>query len=473
MIYKVISYWNYFVLGYFLFLNAVYTILIIISFFSIKRYLLKNRIVEQKKMIHFSKFLKPVSVLAPAYNEEQTVIENVKSLLSLNYPTTEIIVINDGSKDNTLQLLIDAFDMKPTTRANPGNLTTEKVKEKYASERYPNLIVLDKENGGKADALNAGINASRYPLFTAIDTDSLLEKNVLLAMVRPFMEDPETVAVGGVVRIANGCTIEGGDITEMGLPKSAVPLFQIVEYFRAFLFGRVGWASLNMLLIISGAFGMFNKAAVLNAGGYRTDTVGEDMELITRLHRIMRKQKRKYSVKFLPEPVCWTEAPESLSVLSRQRNRWQRGLLESIMLNREIMFNPRYGRIGFFALPFALFIEGLGPIVEFVGLVTLITSWYLGTLDALFAGAFLSAAILLGVVMSTSALVVEELTFRRFPQTGMIVKLFIMGILENFGYRQLHAWWRLMAIKDFIFGKKAWGEMTRTGFLKKPANSGE
>ncbi|MBU3915038.1 glycosyltransferase family 2 protein [bacterium] len=470
MIYQLIMGWNYFVLIYFLFINTVYSVLIIISFFSIKKHLKSMRMIDLKKMFRHASFLKPISIIAPAYNEEQTVVENVRSLLSLNYPEYEIILINDGSKDNTLKTLIDAYNLKPTVRANPGDLKTNAVRSIYRSETFSNFIVVDKENGGKADALNAGINVSRFPLFTAIDTDSLLEKNALLQMSLPFIERPETVAVGGVVRIINGCEIQNGAVVKVGLPGKALPLFQIVEYFRAFLFGRVGWEAMNMLLVISGAFGMFKKSAVLMAGGYRTDTVGEDMELITRLHRTMRDKKLKYHVGFLPEPVCWTEAPESLKILSRQRNRWQRGLFESIFLNRRMIFNPRYGRIGLFAVPFALFIEGLGPIVEFLGYITFIMSWKLGTLDGFFAIAFLSAAILLGVVISTSALVVEEITFRRFPDIKMVVILFLFGILENFGYRQLHAWWRLRAIFDYVIGKKAWGEMTRTGFSKKNSN---
>ncbi|MBU2513677.1 glycosyltransferase family 2 protein [bacterium] len=473
MIYQIISYWNYFVLLYFLIVNFVYTILILISFFSIKAYLKKNRVVDLKKLIQYAKFLKPISVLAPAYNEEKTVVENVRSLLDLNYPEYEIILINDGSADGTLNLLIEAYQLEKIVRASPGKLQTKLIKGIYGSQKYPNLFVLDKENGGKADALNAGINASRYPIFTAIDTDSLLESNVLLQMVRPFLEDPNTVAVGGVVRIINGCSTDSGNVSQLQLPDKLLPLFQIVEYFRAFLFGRVGWEALNMLLIISGAFGMFNKAAVLFAGGYRTDTVGEDMELITRLHRVMKKSGKRYRIRFLPEPVCWTEAPETLGVLSRQRNRWHRGLLESIRFNFQMVLNPRYGRMGLFAIPFALFVEGLGPIIEFTGYLTLLISWYLGTLDPLFAITFLAAAILLGVAMSTSALVVEEMTFRRYPGMKMIIVLFFVGIVENFGYRQMNAWWRLKAIFDFLIGKKSWGKMQRSGFTKKQTKETE
>lgn len=471
MIYKLISGWNYFVLFYFLLVNLTYSALILISFFSIKRYLKRRRVKNDKQLFRHAAFLKPISILAPAYNESQTVVENIKSLLSLNYPKYEIILINDGSTDNTLNLVIEAYQLKPIVRANPGNIPTRKIRNIYISEKYANLIVVDKENGGKADALNAGINVSRYPIFSAIDTDSLLEKDALLQMVRPFLERPETVAVGGVVRIANGCTVENGLVTDVRLPRKLLPIFQIGEYFRAFLFGRVGWQAMNMLLIISGAFGMFKKSIVLQAGGYRTDTVGEDMELITRIHYTMLNSKQKYHIGFIPEPVCWTEAPESLGILKKQRNRWHRGLMESVSFNRKMLLNPAYGWIGMLALPFAFFVEGFGAFIEFVGYASLFASWMLGTLDVYFAAAFFSAAVLLGIMMSTSALVVEELTFRRYPKISMVLTLFLTGIIENFGYRQINAWWRLLATIDFLLGKKGWGEMKRTGFHKSGPKS--
>jgi len=469
MIYTLLLFWNYFVLFYFLFVNSVYTVLILISFFSISRHIKRSRMLDIKKMFRQASLLKPVSILAPAYNEEQTVVDNIYSLLALNYPEYEIILINDGSKDGTMEKVKEVFQLKKATRTNSCQLKTKLVRQTFVSERFPNLVVVDKENGGKSDALNAGINTSRYPIFIAIDTDSLLEKNVLMQMARPFHERPETVAVGGVVRIINGCEARDGEIEKIALPRKLVPLFQIVEYFRAFLFGRVGWEALNMLLVISGAFGMFKKQAVIEAGGYRTDTVGEDMELIARLHRTMLAKKKKYHVGFIPEPVCWTEAPESLKVLSRQRNRWHRGLLESIILNKQMLFNPKYGRIGLLAFPFAFIIEGLGAIIEYLGYISFGVSLYLGTLDTLFAVAFLSAAILLGVIMSSAALLVEELTYKRYPSLKMVMVLFFIGILENFGYRQLYAWWRLKATYDFLLGKKSWGEMKRTGFSKPPS----
>ncbi len=474
MINDILVIWNDFVLAYFIGLNGVYLALIVLSYFSINRYLKASSFLDDKKLFRSSSLLKPISIIAPAYNESQTVITNMRSLMMLNYPSYEIILVNDGSSDDTLEKVRDYFEMRKSAKAAIGHIPTAKIKAIYRSAKYPNLTMVDKENGGKADALNVGINLSRNPLVTAIDTDSLLERDVLLKMVRPFIERPETIAVGGVVRIINGCKVKAEKLVEIGLPTKMVPLFQIIEYFRAFFFGRVGWETMNMLLIISGAFGIFRKKELLEVNGYRSDTIGEDMDLIVRLHKHMIDKKKKYHIGFVAEPVCWTEAPESYAVLKSQRNRWHRGLLDALNYNRSMIFNPKYGRIGMFAMPFALIVEGLGPIVEFLGFFTVAYAYYIGSLNITFALAFLSAAVLLGVVMSTSALIIEELTFRRYPSFKNIFILFLVAIVENFGYRQLNSWWRFLAIFDFLKGKQGWGSMTRTGFeTQKETGEGE
>jgi cellulose synthase/poly-beta-1,6-N-acetylglucosamine synthase-like glycosyltransferase len=460
----IIYFLNFFVFLYFLLINLTYFLLIILSYKSVLKYIKRSKIQDDKTLFRQTDLMLPISLIAPAFNEEQTIVENITALISLNYPVTEVILVNDGSKDETLAIVIEAFQLFPSFRANPGNIKTQAIKSIYLSKIYPNLVVVDKANGGKADALNAGINISRYPIVTGIDTDSLLEKGTLLKMIRPFLENPETIAVGGVVRIINDCIIEEDEIKQVNLPKKHLPRFQIVEYLRSFLFGRTGWEALDMLLIISGAFGMFRKSAIINIGGYRTDTVGEDMDLIVRMHRYMREQKKKYKISFLSEPVCWTEAPESTQVLARQRNRWQRGLLESIMHNKKMLFNPRYGRIGLVALPFALFVEGLGPLVEVLGTTFFFISLLLGYLDARFAIAFLMVAFLLGIISSMSAIIIEELTYKRYPKLKDILILFGYSIVENFTYRYLNVWWRLMGVVAFLRGEKSWGKMTRVGF---------
>lgn len=470
MLAEFLIYWGYLTVLYVFFVNSTYIALSAVSFFSVRNYLRRIRTVDDKLLFQFAAMLKPISILAPAYNEELSVIDNVRSLLSLNYPEYEVILINDGSTDNTLAKLTDAYNLVKTDYTPAESLPANPVRAVYRSSRHENLIVLDKENGGKADALNAGINYSRYPLFTAIDTDSLLERNVLLKMVRPFLENPETIAVGGIIRAINGCEVYDGEVVRVGLPSRMLPLFQIVEYLRAFLFGRVGWAAMRMLVVISGAFGMFHRQSVVEAGGY-AETVGEDMELIVRLHRRMREKKQPYHIEFSPEPVCWTEVPESLRMLGRQRNRWSRGQMDTLTIHRKMLFNPAYGRIGLFAMPYALIVEGLGGFIELFGLIGSVTFWALGMLDGSFALAFLIVSLLYGVIVSLSALVLEELSFRRYPRISQILVLAVIGLLENFGYHQITLWWRIKGIIDYYRGKTGWGTMARTGFAGRNSSS--
>ena len=457
---------NIFAMIYFIFVNLTYLLLNILAFFSIRTHLRSSAFVEDKILFRHAAHLKPISLIVPAYNEELSVVESVRSLIHLNYPVYEVVLVNDGSTDGTMKVLEEALNLEQVERAAPHQLPAKKVKGIFRSPHFENLLVIDKENGGKADALNAGINFSRYPLFTAIDSDSLLEKDVLLKMVRPFLENPSTIAVGGVIRVVNGCEVRDGEVVKIGLPTNPLAIFQIVEYFRAFLFGRVGWGAINMLLIISGAFGMFRKQAVIEVGGYKK-TVGEDIELVVRLHRRMREQKKPYHIRFIPDPVCWTEVPESWGVLSRQRNRWNRGLMDTCSIHRGMFFNPTFGGVGMLGLPFQLFVEGLGWIFEFFGYIMFGLAWILGVIDLEFALVFLSVSILLGITVSVSALIVEEFGMRRFPRASMVGVLILFGVLENFGYRQINAFWRMMGLVDYLRGKEGWGVITRKGFSEK------
>lgn len=457
---------NQFMLFYFLVVNGVYILLTGLSFFAIRRYLQEHLLSRSSLRVFQSSFYKPVSILAPAYNEQNTIADNVRSLMQLHYPEFEIIIINDGSKDDTLGVLRREYRLRPSRRPFETQIPCRTIRGVYVSDDYPRLVVVDKENGGKADALNAGINVARYPLVSSIDADSLLEHDVMLKLVRPFLDSSRTIAVGGIVRVANGCTIRGGEVVEIGLSGKWLPNFQIVEYLRSFLFGRVGWDVLNGLLIISGAFGVFRKDAVIGCGGYRHDTVGEDMELVVRLHRTMRERKEPYRITFVPEPVCWTEVPESMQMLSRQRNRWQRGLIETLLSHRGMIFNPRYGVVGCLVLPFYLFFEMLAPAVELAGYIVFAFSWGFGIINTGFAILFLAAAVLLGIVLSLSALVLEELSFRKYPRIRHIFKLFLFAVLENFGYRQIHSLWRMQGTWAFLRGEKKWGAMDRVGHRK-------
>ncbi|MFE9082908.1 glycosyltransferase family 2 protein [Brevundimonas sp. NPDC003935] len=407
----------------------------------------------------------PIALLAPAYNEALTIVQSVRSLLSLRYPSFEVIVINDGSRDATLQVLIDAYELNPAHRHYEQALDHQPIRGVYTAAHQPRLIVVDKENGGKADALNAGINISRAPIFCSMDADSLLEPDALLRAVQPFVEEPErTVAVGGTVRIANGCLIRDGQVLEVRPPRNLLALLQTVEYLRAFLMARLAWSRINTLTIISGAFGLFRRARVIEAGGYTRGTVGEDMELVVKLHRLMRDQDRPYRIGFVPEPVCWTEAPEDIRVLGRQRARWHRGALETFERHWDVMFRPRYGRLGPVGFGYIFLVDILGPVVELLGYLLIPAFWALGLLSLDYLLAFLAITFTFGVVISVGALALEESELRRFPRARHLLLLTAAAVLENFGYRQLNNLWRLRGLWQYLRRSQSWGAMTRKGF---------
>lgn len=466
LIKRIILYFNYFVLFYVLCINFIYFTQLILSAFSLSDYIRKILYSDFKKYSSSENMI-PISVLVPAYNEEETIVENIKSLLSLNYPQFEVIVINDGSVDGTLGKVINKYNLKPINQPIRYNIKTKNVRGIYKNIDIPNLVVVDKENGGKADALNTGINISRYPVFAAIDADSILESNSLVRVIMPFIEYKETVAVGGIVRIANGSVVENGIIKKVGLPKNKIAMFQIIEYLRAFLTGRMGWDYVGSLLIISGAFGAFKKSEVIKVGGYSKETIGEDMELVVKLHEYMIRNKIKYSIKFIPDPVCWTQAPETMKDLRAQRKRWQIGLMDSLFRHKSMLFNPKFGPIGLIAAPYYWLFEMLGPIIELLGYILVPLSYVLGLLNVRFFVLFLAASILYGVILSLGAILLEEYTFNKYPSISQLLRLTIYGILENFGYRQLTVVYRLEGILRFKSNKNNWGKIKRQSFNEK------
>lgn len=448
-------------LFYFISLNASYLFLNFGSLLTLNHYI---RTHEHNPLRDLHPDLDPpISILVPAYNEEATIAASLNSLLQLNYTEYEIVVINDGSSDRTLQVLLKEFGMVPFPEAYRIRLPVSRIRRIYHSTIYPNLRLIDKDNGGKADALNAGINAARYPLFCGVDADSVLDRNSLKLVVQPFLEDTSTVACGGTVRIANGCEVKSGYLIKTGLPRNLLGLFQIVEYLRAFLFGRLGWSSFNALLVISGAFGLFHKETVVEAGGYRTDTVGEDMELVVRLHRKLRLQGKKYRIQFVPDPICWTEVPEDMRTLRNQRIRWQRGLAESLFMNIGLLFHPRAGATGWLAFPFMLIFEWAGPFLEVFGYGLITTAYLVGILSTQAFLAFLMVAIGFGFLLSVSSLFMEELSYRIYGHPTHLFLLLAAAVLENLGYRQLISVWRLMGLIRWLFQKKGhWGTTRRS-----------
>ena len=411
-----------------------------------------------------STLVPPISILLPGYNEEAGIVESIHSLLSLRYPEFEVLVINDGSSDATLDRLRDAFELAPIHKALRESIPTAPVHGCYVARHHPELIVIDKENGGKADALNAGLNAARYPYVCAVDADAILEPDALLRVAKPILDDPELVAAtGGIVRIVNGCRVEHGQVVEVALPSSRLATLQVVEYFRAFLVGRMGWSRIGSLLIISGAFGLFRRSVVEAVGGWSTETVGEDVELVVRIHRHLRERGEPYSIAFVPDPVCWTEVPEDLRTLSRQRRRWQRGLAQALWRHRAMFGRPRYGTLGLVAFPYFLVFELLGPVIEVIGLPVVLAATSTGQMSYTLLVAFLVVSVLLSALLSIAALALEEFSFRRHRHTRDVLRMLAFSIAENCGYRQLVSFWRLLAFVDLLRGKRGWGTQNRLG----------
>lgn len=446
---------NILILAYFLVLNLSYLSLVVISFFYIKKQY-KTFGLHDFPHIYESDLYKSVSIIVPAFNEQGKIVQVVRSLLQLQFNNFEVIIVNDGSTDKTLHKLKEAYNLYKSNRYISERLYHKSIYGVYASPDHPNLVVVDKENGKKADALNAGINAARKDLFCTIDADSWLERDVLVKLMRSFSENEDTIAVGGIVRIANGCTIQNGEMKEIRTPRSFTGCIQVIEYIRAFLLGRTGWEYFNGLLIISGAFGIFDRKAVLNVRGFHANAIGEDFEMVVKLHKYYQEHDLPYNITYQPEPVCWTEVPADWSGLSSQRNRWQRGLIQTLWMYRDMMFKPGYGVIGMLVMPFYFVFELAGAVIELIGYILIVSLLLTGLLPPAGALLFFIVAILLGMVLSLGSLLCDELTYRQYPKVSDVMKLILVSFFEGLGYRQLHTWWRCRGLMEYFAGNLSW-----------------
>jgi len=468
ILYKSVIFFNLFIIIYVAVMGFINAVQMVIALVYSVMYIKKAKF-SDIKLYKESYNMIPISIIVPAHNEEKIVIETIKSLQALEYLTYEIVVVNDGSDDNTLSEITKAFGLKKITFPFKAKLKTKPVRGIYSNPEFPNLILVDKENGGKADALNAGINISRYPYFVSLDADSLLDSDALVRIALSFMEYKYTVAVGGIIRVANGSVIKNGKVVRLALPKNRFAMFQIVEYLRAFLVGRTGWSIFNTVLIISGAFGAFQKDAAIQVGGYTTDTIGEDMDIVVKLHRHMREKKYKYRIAFLPDPICWTQVPESYHDLRSQRRRWQIGLIDAMKRHKIMMLNPRYGVCGMIAMPYFYLFEMVAPVVEALGWFFIPLSYFLGILSFSFLVTYFLIMMVFGVILSVGALVIEEFTFNKYVRIKDFCRLVIYGVVENFSYRQLTVIFRLMALIGFEKYRKTWGEIKRSDFTEVKA----
>jgi len=460
-------------------LNIVYLLLLGLSAFGAGRQARFGSLLRPS-LLFKEGILPSISIISPAFNEEASIVASVSSLLNLHYPDYEVIVVNDGSSDRTLQELVAWFKLERTDVFIRRYLNTQEIRAVYASKRYPELLVIDKGNGGKADSLNAGINVARKEYFAGIDADSLLERDALLNLAGMFIySEEEVVAAGGNILPVNGCTVSKGALVDIRIPERPIARFQTVEYLRAFMAGRVGWATLRALLIISGAFGVFHRRRVVDAHGYLTrsehylkDTVGEDMELVVRLTRGLREERIPYAVVYGHNANCWTEIPESLKVLSRQRDRWQRGLLDIVTFHFRLMFNPAYGRTGLIGFPYFLIYEILGPWLEAEGSLVVVASIALGAIPLPLFLVVFTATVLLGLLVSTTSLLIAESTREIFRMSDKL-RLLLYAVVENFGFHQLMSLLRVRALLRMLKKVEGWGQMERRGMKSAPTKRQE
>lgn len=454
--------------AYFGALGAVTILFVLIGFWSARRRGHELDL-DVKGTLNGSPLAPGVSIVVPAYNEEATICSCVEAFVGLQYPRFEVVVVNDGSKDRTVDELRRVFDLVELPRNPDEPLATKPIRSVYRSRVIPELVVIDKENGGKSDAINVGINYSRMDLVCVVDADSLIESDSLLRIVEPFAMDPRTIAAGGSIRIANNTSFERGQPLEVRLPKQMVPRIQVLEYLRSFMLSRLPFARVHASVIISGAFGLFRRDILLEIDGYDTTTIGEDAELSVRMQRYMREAGRPYDVAFVPDAICWTECPISLKVLGRQRVRWHQGLCEFLWRHKRCLFNPRFGRLGMIGLPFYFVFELLGPLLELASTALMVYLFATGRVNEGVFGIFMLASVLLGLIQSFSALLIDGRWFRRIPAWRQMLRLGTESLLEMVWYRQLTLYWRIKGTIAWMRGKHTWGAMERAGLATVPA----
>lgn len=402
----------------------------------------------------------PVSILVPAYNEEVTIIDTINSLLNLDYPEYEIVIINDGSTDDTAKVIIDYFNLKQVARPINKLVPSKEMKEVYENDGEIKVVLVNKENGGKSDALNMGINISRYPLFVCVDADSMLQSDSLKKIVEPFLESDDTIAVGGNIKVSNQVVLDKGKVVDTRVPKRKMVIFQMIEYLRVFLNSRVALNGLNANMIVSGAFGIYNKQAVVNVGGYSFGVIGEDMEIVVKMHAFYRKNKLPYKIAYVPDAICWTQVPESHRVLKKQRRRWHTGMGESLKNHWFMNFNFKYGTVGIIAYPYFLLFEYVTPLLEILGITTIIVSFILKIINTKFFILYLLVYMGYNMVVSIIAVLLDKCLFGKDLPNDIVYKQLLCCIIESFGYRQLCSLYRLGAFNPFK--KQEWGNMVRT-----------
>ncbi|WP_018464118.1 glycosyltransferase family 2 protein [Segatella paludivivens] len=459
---------NMLFLTYSIAIVIVYTVMSFVSIFHLFHYKTKNVDINYDFLLAAGNAAPSVSVIASAYNESATIISCVRALLNLRYSNYDVIVVNDGSTDDTLEKLKKEFQLEKQSYILNDKIKTKKVRGIYHSKNsiFRNLVVVDKENGGKADAMNCGMNISYKFYVVCVDVDSVLDRDALLKLVKAIVERKESyvIGVGASVHVANGCKFENGSIKEYAVPKKYFLGMQVIEYLRAFLIGRIALGQARCLLLVSGALGIFKKEAMLKVGGYLPSTIGEDIELVTRLQEYHYDKKIPHLVLYISDPLLWTEVPETLQTLGRQRTRWTRGLIDTLKLHKRMFLNPKYRTVGLLGYPYFFFFEWMASIIEMIGYIYFIVALCLGLTVWKTFFLLLIFMYLFGTTFSFLGIFINEINFHVYNKTKDVVRLIFYSSFEAFIYHPCIVFWALKGNYMYLRGNKSWGAMKRKGF---------
>ena len=468
---NIIYFYQYVIFFYSIIITLAYVSLAIIGYFNINYKKSVYTEIEDDLVNNYPEEAPGISVVTPAYNEDLIIIDSAHSLLNLQYPNFEVIIVNDGSTDNTLETLIEEFDLQIVPFPYIDKVRCQPVRNIYKSTNptYSNLTIVDKENGGtKADAMNAGLNIAKYDYFINTDIDGLLDPNTLAKMIVPVLDsDVPVIAVGATLRMVNSCEVDNGRITRVRPPKRLIPVFQETEYLRSYLVGKMGWSALNTIPNVSGGFGLFDTNVVISAGGYDPLSQAEDMYMTLRMIAFMRDSKRKYRIRQIADTCCWTEGPSTLNLLYRQRTRWGRGLLQIFIVHRHFLFNPKYGRMGLFLLPYSLFFDFLAPILTTVGFFMIIFLFLNNQINYDTFWLLLLFVYLIGVSMSAVAITADLSNKKLYKNYSEYGRLILFSLFEAVAYQPFNTIFYVIGYGQFLYNRDfEWKSMTRQGYIR-------
>ena len=447
--------------AYLLVIYGMYVWLMLVGFAETRRRL-RERAGDDLDMLAATRFAPGVSVIIPAYNESGGMADAVRSLLEIDYPDFEVIVVNDGSTDDTLHRLVESLGLVPVGASSRDVVVSEPVTGYYRRPGDRRLLVVDKPNGGKADALNAGLNHCRHRYVCAVDADMVFTRTALSRAMREIVSDPaHIVGLTSFFEIAREPvrSLEDG-VRFTGPDTRPIFAFQTLEYLRSFFNNRIPWARHNFMLCAAGAFQIWRRDLVDEVGGWSPDFTCEDIELTFRVHRVLRARGAEYRIACLPDCVGVTEGPDTLRKLVAQRERWQRVILETCWDNRGMWFNPRYGKVGVLGLPYYLLSEIVAPVIEVLALATLAASAATGLVDWQEFVVLTLLIMLVNSALTTGALLMLDLNARTYRLSRMIRLLALMP-LEMIVYRPIMAWARVKGTWRYARGDKGWHKFER------------